>query len=235
MCDRDRNSNSLPRAPLGHLPADQPFGTLYIDIVGGQGSLSLEPSPKSILTMIDGLTGWAKTIPIADQNAATCARAVYAEWIARYGVPEQLQSDHGTQFESALFAKLCATFGVDKTRTTAYRAQANGKCKRFNRTLVKMLRRAVQRRPYDWESLLAPLLQSYRSSVSVATGFTPHRLVFGREMRLPVDLGNRCRSRLGTCVPSLPSSQRTWRGPTKSRERSLGTDTSAPKVVTMTA
>ena len=46
VCDRDRNSNPLPRAPLSHLPADQPFGTLYIDIVGGQGSLSLGPSPK---------------------------------------------------------------------------------------------------------------------------------------------------------------------------------------------
>ena len=142
------------------------------------------------MTIIDVLTGWAEAIPIADQSAATCARAVYAKWIARYGVPEQLHSDRGTQFKSALFDELFATFGVDKTRTTAYRPQANGKCERFNRTLVAMLRRAVQRRPNDWEPLLAPVLQSYRSSVSEATGFTPHRFVFGREMRLPVDLGS---------------------------------------------
>ena len=79
---------------------------------------------------------------------------------------------------------------MDNTRTTAYRPQAYGKCERFNRTVVAMLRRAVQRRPYDWESLLAPVLQSYRSMVSEATGFTPFRLVFGREMRLPIDLGS---------------------------------------------
>ena len=48
----------------------------------------------------------------------------------------------------------------------------------------------MQRRLYDWEPLLAPVLQSYRLSVSEATGFTPHRLAFGREMRLPVDLGS---------------------------------------------
>ena len=107
MCDRDRNANPLPCAPFGHLPADQPFGTLYIDIVGGQGSRSLEPSPKLILTMIDNFTGWAEAIPIADQSAATCACAVYAEWIARYGVLEQLHSDRGPQFESALFSELC--------------------------------------------------------------------------------------------------------------------------------
>ena len=158
VCYRGRNFNPLPRAPLGHSPADQLFGTLHIDIVYGQSYLSLGPFPKSILTMIDGLTGWAEAIPIADQSAATCARAVYSEWIAPYGLQKQFQSDRGTQFESALFAKLCATFGVDKTRTTSYRPQANGKCERFNRTLVAMLRRAVQRRPYGWKSLLAPVL-----------------------------------------------------------------------------
>ena len=40
VCDRDRGANPSPRAPMGHLPADQPFAALYIDIVGGQGSLS---------------------------------------------------------------------------------------------------------------------------------------------------------------------------------------------------
>ena len=190
VCDRERIPNPAPRAPLGHLPADQPFAALYIDIVGGQNSLSLGASPKSILTMIDGLTGWAEAVPIADQTAVTVARAVYAEWIARYGVPEQLHSDRGVQFESAVFAELCDTFGVDKTRTTPYRPQANGKCERFNRTLVSMLRRAVLKRPYDWEPLLPTVLQAYRSSITESTGFTPFRLAFGREMRLPIDLGS---------------------------------------------
>ena len=65
-----------------------------------------------------------------------------------------------------------------------------------------MLRCAVQRRPYDWDLLLAPVLQSYRSSVSGTTGFTLHRLAFGREMRLPVDL---C-----TSLPGPPLDVRTY-------------------------
>ena len=202
VCDRDRPSNPSPRAPLGHLPADQPFSTLYIDIVGGQGSLSLGASPKSILTMIDGLTGWAEAIPIENQRAATVARAIYGEWIARYGVPDRIHSDRGAQFESALFSELCEVFGIEKTRTTPYRPQANGKCERFNRTLVSMLRRAVQKRPYDWEPLLPAVLQAYRSTVSESTGLTPHRLAFGREMRLPVDFG--------TPLPEPPRDARTF-------------------------
>ena len=117
-------------------------------------------------------------------------------------MPEQLHSDRGTQFEAALFAELCSTFGTDKRRTTPYRPQANGKCERFNRTLVDILRRAVQKRPFDWEPLLAPVLQSYRSTISEATGFTPYRLAFGREMRLPVDVD--------TPMPEPPRDVRTF-------------------------
>ena len=137
--------------------------------------------------MIDGLTCWAEAIPIPDQSAATVARVVHADWIARYGVPKQLHLDRGVHIEAAVFANLCATFKIEKTRKTAYRPQANGKCERFNRTLVAMLRRAAQKRLYDWEPLLAPVLQAYRSTISESTGFTQYRLAFGREMRLPID------------------------------------------------
>ena len=172
------------------MPADRLFAARYIDIVDGQGSLSLGASPKSILTMIVGLTGWAEAKPILDQSAATVARVIHSEWIARYGVPEQRHSDRGVQFEAAIFTELCSSHGIEQTRTTPYRPQANGKCERFNRTLVAMLRRAVQKCPYDWEPLLSPVLRAYRSTVSKSTGFTLFRLVFGREMRLPIDFGS---------------------------------------------
>ena len=140
--------------------------------------------------MIDGLTGWTEAVPIADQSAATVARAVYSEWIARNGVLEQIHSDRGVQYESAIFTELCEFVGIDTTRTTPYRPQANGKCERFNLTLISMLKRAVQRSTYNWEPLLPCVLQAYRSTVSESTGFTPHRFGYGREMRLPVDLGS---------------------------------------------
>ena len=64
VCDRDRCSNPHLRTSLGQLPADYPFAILYIDIVGGQGLLSLGVLPKSILSMIHGLTGWDEAVLI---------------------------------------------------------------------------------------------------------------------------------------------------------------------------
>ena len=65
-----------------------------------------------------------------------------------------------------------------------------------------MLRRDVQKRLFDSEPLLAPVLQSYRSTISKATGFTPYRLAFGREIRLPVDVG--------TLMPEPPRDVQTF-------------------------
>ena len=64
------------------------------------------------------------------------------------------------RFDSALFEELCIAYGSDKTRATAYRLQANSKNKRFNCTLITMLRRAVQKRLYDLEQLLPDALQA---------------------------------------------------------------------------
>ena len=76
VCDRERVPNPAPRAPLGHLPADQPFAALYIDIVGGQNSLSLGASPKSILTMIDGLTDRPKPSDRRSNRSDCCTSSV---------------------------------------------------------------------------------------------------------------------------------------------------------------
>ena len=73
---------------MRHLPAEQPFAALNIDIINGQESLSFGTSPKLFMTMGEGLTGWAEAVLIADQSVPTVARAVYTEWITRYGVPE---------------------------------------------------------------------------------------------------------------------------------------------------
>ena len=108
--------------------------------------------------MIDNLTGWAEAIPIAKQRAVTVVPAVYSKLIARYNVPERIHFNHGVQFESALFQELCAAFGIEKSGTTPYRPQANGKCKQFNWTLITMMRRAIASRPYYWKPLILTML-----------------------------------------------------------------------------
>ena len=190
VCDGERVNNPSSKAPLGALPAGYPFETVHMDLVGGQSTLTREPiGNRSILTIIDAFSGWAEAIPLPDQKAETVAYAFFANWVCRYGVPERVHTDQGTQFEGALFQNLCDLLKIHKSRTTPYHPQGNGKIERFNRTLVNWLRKGVGDRPEEWERVLPHIMMAYRSTISETTRFTPYHLTFGREMRLGIDYG----------------------------------------------
>lgn len=61
------------------------------------------------------------------------------EFICRLGVPIQVHSDEGRNFESALFSEMTKLSGIQKTRTTALHPQSDGMIERFNKTVGNML------------------------------------------------------------------------------------------------
>ena len=58
------------------------------------------------LTLSDQFTRWPKAIPLPNMTADSVARAFATHWIARFGVPSNITTDRGRQFESDLFKKL---------------------------------------------------------------------------------------------------------------------------------
>ena len=157
-----------------------------IDILG--------PLPESdagnthILVVEDYFTHWMEAYPIPNQEATTVAKKLTDGFFFRFSPPEQLHSDQGRQFESQLIAEICKLLGIKKTHTTAYHPQSDGLVERFNRTLLGMLSTATRDNPFNWESHLRPLCMAYNTSVHPTTGFSPFFLMFGRQVRMPVDV-----------------------------------------------
>ena len=46
--------------------------------------------------------------------------------VIRFGVPKELHSDQGRNFESSLFNQMCEILGIHKTRTTTLHPQSDG-------------------------------------------------------------------------------------------------------------
>ncbi len=103
-------------------------------------------------------------------------------------VPRSLHSDQGRNFESFLFQEVCRLLEINKTRTSPYHPQSDGLIEHFNRTLLAMLSLFVDKNQKNWDLLLPYVMMAYRSSVHATTGFTPYKVVFEREMVLPVDV-----------------------------------------------
>jgi hypothetical protein len=51
-----------------------------------------------------------------------------------------------------------------------------------------MLAKTVREQPFEWESHLRRLCLAYNTSVNPTTGYSPFFLMFGRQVRMPVDI-----------------------------------------------
>ncbi len=165
--------------------ATDPNQQLGIEIVG--------PFPQSkhgnvyLLVMVDFFSKWAAPLP--NQEAHTGADAIIDHWVSRFGVPDSIHSDQGSNFENRLVYEVCERLGAHKTWTTAYHPQGNGQTERTNRSLVSLLKAFVHTARYDiWDELISYCLFSYSNTVHQATGVAPALMTLGHELQLPLDL-----------------------------------------------
>ena len=106
---------------------------IAIDVMG-----PLPPTDRDnncILVISDYFAKWTESYPMPNQEAETVPNVVVRGLISRFGVPRQLHTDHGRNFESQLFLEMCSIMEIDRTRTISVRPQSDGMVKRFNRTM----------------------------------------------------------------------------------------------------
>ncbi|GBM25302.1 Retrovirus-related Pol polyprotein from transposon 412, partial [Araneus ventricosus] len=185
-CGARKGPKTRTKGRLQRYNVGAPFERMALDILG--------PFPvttkgnRYVLVLMDYFTKWPEAIPIPDQEASTVAEELVRSWISCYGVPMILHSDQGTNFNSALFTKLCELLGILKTRTTALHPESDGMVERFNRTILNHLSLFVSRNQTDWDTHLPLFLLAYRSAEHEVTGLTPAEMLFGRTLRLPCDI-----------------------------------------------
>jgi len=95
--------------------------------------------------------------------------ALYNDLFSRFGMPNQLHSDQGRNFESKLFSELTKLAGIRRTRTTPFHPRSDGQTERINRTILA-------------------IMGAYRMTPHSTTGVTPNYAMLGREVRLPCSL-----------------------------------------------
>ena len=65
-----------------------------------------------LLTCMDQFTRWPEAIPLSDITAESVAKAFISGWISRFGIPPNIITDRGKQFESQLWNSLTKLLGM---------------------------------------------------------------------------------------------------------------------------
>ncbi|VDI29924.1 Hypothetical predicted protein [Mytilus galloprovincialis] len=183
VCNRFKALNRKPKASLQSYTVGYPLDRVAIDVIGPLPHT--RQNNKFILVIGDHFTRWMEAFPLPHQQAEKVAEKLVHEFISRFGIPLELHSDQGRNFESKIFTEVCKLLEIHKTRSTSYRPCSNGIIERFNATLEGMIRSFVNKNANDWDLHIGILMAAYRSTVHPATGYSPNMLMLGREITLP--------------------------------------------------
>ena len=186
VCARTKAPNRKVKAPMQSVGAGVTLERVGIDVMGPLPET--DKGNRFVLVIGDYWTKWMEAYPIPDHTASTVASVLVYQFISRFGIPQQIHSDQGREFEARLFQEMCELLQVDKTRTTPWRPCSNGLVENFNRTLGAMLRQMTSKHQRDWDEHIDLATMAYRSTVHESTGQTPNRMMLGRELPMPSHL-----------------------------------------------
>jgi len=115
----------------------------------------------------------------------TIAKVFVEEVILKFGIPQMILTDQGSNFLSEIFTNVCKLLKIKKIKCTAYHPQTNGALERTHRVLVEYLRCFILEDQSNWDRWLPYATFVFNTTPHTATGFTPHELLFGRKPNIP--------------------------------------------------
>ena len=144
---------------------------------------------RYVLCFTDHCTRWPILVALEDILASTIARPFFDNVICKYGWPETLLSDRGTNFLSKIMLEVCRIMDTHKLNTSSYHPQCNAIQERFNYVILDTISHYVNEFHNNWDNYLSAVQFAYRTTPAEnSVGFSPYFLLYGREGRLPLDV-----------------------------------------------
>jgi len=138
------------------------------------------------LVLIDANSLCCELIPIKSTSAAETCRAILREWIAHYGIFSELVTDRHASFTRKLTKMLTEACGICHVLISTHHSRSNGQVKRMNELVLQGI--CVHcKNMNEWRQLLPAIAASYTAAVIPSRGVSPFQLLYGVNMRLPVE------------------------------------------------
>jgi transposase InsO family protein len=154
------------------------------------------PSPSRLLCGV-----WTLSVPCRRHPRAsrTCwspstnsPSGSRSDIIHRFGVPNSIITDNGTQFTGKKFLDFCEDHHIRVDWAVVAHPMTNGQVERANGVILQGLKPRIyndlNKFGKRWMKELPSVVWSLRTTPSRATGFSPFFLVYGAEAILPTDL-----------------------------------------------
>ncbi|XP_071739848.1 uncharacterized protein [Rutidosis leptorrhynchoides] len=92
---------------------------------------------KFLVVAIDYFTKWVEAKALATITSRSIRNFFWEDIVCRFGIPNEIFSENGTQFEGEPFRSWCQELNIKQSFTSVAHPQANGQCEVTNRDIVK--------------------------------------------------------------------------------------------------
>ena len=130
-----------------------------------------------VLVCVDSFTKWVEVCPLRQHVAASVA-AAFTVLCPRWGAPDVVRMDSGTEFVNAIVESLFWLLGIRVRTSVSRHPQSQGSVERFNRTLLGLVRKVLDESS-DWRADLDVLLFHYRNRPHSITKISPMMAMVG--------------------------------------------------------
>ena len=131
---------------------------------------------------------WVEAIPARNATDVVVMKFMEENIKSRFGCPAKIVTDNAQAFKSAKFVSFCQHYNIALGQSIAYYPQGNGLEESSNKTLVRALKKAINKNQKNWDSQLKFALWANRITSKRATEKSPYELVYGRAAVFPVQL-----------------------------------------------
>jgi transposase InsO family protein len=140
---------------------------------------------------MDKFSKWIEVRLITNLMAEQ-AVSLFTDISHRFGVPNSIITDNGSQFTGRKFLEFCDKYHIRVDWAAVAHPQTNGQVECANGMILQGLKPRIFDRlnkyGRKWPQKLLSVVWSLRTTPSRATRFTPFFLVYGAEAVLPTDL-----------------------------------------------
>jgi transposase InsO family protein len=143
-----------------------------------------------MLVATDYFTKWMEAIPLKNMAHREVIHFISEHIIHRFGIPQILTTDQGSSFMSHQVCDFVESLKIKLLSSSPYYAQSNGQAESSNKTLIKLIKKKIEKNPKRWHELLSEVLWAHHISKHSTTKVTPFELVYGQEAILPVELNH---------------------------------------------
>jgi hypothetical protein len=107
-----------------------------------------------IIVAVDYFTKWVEAMPTFNNDGETTTLFIFNHIIARFDIPKEIVTDHGSHFQNKMMSELTSNLGLRQENSSPYYPQANGQVEAMNKSLKTILQRTINSSKSNWHLML---------------------------------------------------------------------------------